>query len=132
MAMEDREFKCSKRNLISHLIQCINGRTDLMWFGWFLTYEASYVRSSWPVAILTYYQHADEVVVHDSESRGALPRLFCRSMKLHPANVNFLDNTSFRFSLWIYIPPPELSAGKDRLRARRTSPDFISARYILF
>lgn len=52
-------------------------------------------------------------------------------MEPRPANVNFLGDTSFRFSREFIFLLPNFPAGKDQPRALRTLPDFISARYIL-
>lgn len=113
-----------KAGLLARLsVAKINWRTDLMRFGWLDLRSLMCIRSSWPVAILTYYRHADKVVIHDSGSRGALPGLFCRSMELRPANVNFLDDTSFRFSRgFIFLLPnfPQERSDRARGELRRT------------
>lgn len=54
-----------------------------------------------------------------ADSAEALPGLFCRSMEPRPADVNFLDDTSFRFSRTVdlYSPssaPPANFSHKDR------------------
>lgn len=100
-----------------------NGWTGLMRSEWGLTYEASCIRSLWSIAILTYYQHADKVVIHDNGLRGALPGLFCRSMELRPANVNFLGDISFRFSRgFIFLLPnfPQERTNRARCELCRT------------
>lgn len=104
---------------------------SLMRFEWLDLWSLVCIRSSWSVAILTHYRHANKVVIYDSESRRSIARVVLQIDGASSGKRKFPRRYFLPILPWIYIPPPELSAGKDRPLTRWTSPDFISARYIL-